>query len=81
MVDIVEYHRPSIDSDGSIQFIQMMFSNDDNMRIMFSIFSQHTTKWSIKLDASLLRFFDGTQESLIWSMPMKKSEIAWRNQM
>jgi len=51
----VEYRCPLSDSAGSPQFNRMKLTNDDNMRTMFSIFGQHSTRGPIELDALLVR--------------------------
>lgn len=45
----VGYRRPSIDLNGSVWFPQMKLQNDD-VRIMFSIFGQYSSKGLIELD-------------------------------
>jgi len=65
MVDGVRYRRPSTDSAGSMRFTRMMLMNDDDVRTMFSIFGQFSTRCPIKLDASLVRYVDHIRQSLI----------------
>jgi len=43
----------------------MKLMNDDNVRTMFSIFGQYNTRGSTELDASLVRFVEQIQKSLI----------------
>ena len=50
----VEYRCPLSDSAGSLRFNRMKLTNDDDVRTMFSIFGQHTTRGPIELDASLV---------------------------
>ncbi|MCH97337.1 hypothetical protein A2U01_0018331, partial [Trifolium medium] len=51
----VEYRRPSVCSyDGSIFVTNMKFQNNGDVRTMFSILSQYSTKGLIELDATLL---------------------------
>ncbi|AES99107.2 hypothetical protein MTR_5g076630 [Medicago truncatula] len=40
--------------------------NDDDVRIVFSIFGQYNTKGPIELDALLVRSVEQIQKSLIW---------------
>ena len=64
-VDSIEYRRPSTGSDGSIEYTQMKLKNDDDVRTMFSIFEQYSTKGPIELDALLIRSFEDIRKSLI----------------
>ena len=65
-VNNVEYRRSSTDSGGSVQFIQMkLSSDDDDVRTMFSIFCQYSTRVPIELDLSLVRYVEHIQQSLI----------------
>ncbi|MCH84927.1 hypothetical protein A2U01_0005765 [Trifolium medium] len=43
-------------SDGRVRFDNMKFRNDDDVRIMFSIFPQYSTKGPIELDVTISRF-------------------------
>jgi hypothetical protein len=43
----------------------MKFRNNDDVRMMFSIFGQYNTKEPIKLDVSLVRHFEVIQKKLI----------------
>ena len=43
-----------------------LMNDDDNVRTMFSIFGQSSTRGSIELDASLVRYVEHIQQSLIW---------------
>jgi len=52
----VEYRCPLSDSAGSLRFSWKKLTNDDNVRTMFFVFGQHSTRGSIELDASLVRF-------------------------
>jgi len=62
----VEYRCPLSDSAGSLRFSQMKLTNDDDdVRTMFSVFGQHSTKGPIELDASLVRYVEQIQKSLI----------------
>lgn len=72
-VDNVEYLHPSTDYDLSIRFTQMKHQNDDNLRIMFSIFDQHTLKGPIELDTSLVSSFKDIRERL--NHPRTNEEI------
>jgi hypothetical protein len=51
----VEYLRPLVCFDGRVMFTNIKFQNNDDVRIMFSIFYQYCTKGSNKLDATLVR--------------------------
>ena len=50
----------------------MKLKNDDDMRTMFLIFGQYSTKGPIKLDASLVRSVEEIQKSLIWHRNYKE---------
>jgi len=43
----------------------MKLMNDDDVKTMFSILNQYSNKWSIELDASLVRSFQDIKKSLI----------------
>ena len=60
----VKYRRLSIDSYGSVWFTQMKLQNDD-VRIMFSIFGQYSSKGLIELDTPLVTSFNDILECLI----------------
>jgi len=64
-VDGVEYRRLSTNSVGVVRFTQMMLMNDADVRTMFSIFGQFSTRGLIELDASLARFVEHIRQSLI----------------
>ena len=49
------YERPSFDSVGRLTFIQMILTNDDDVKSMFLIFGQHNMFPMIEMDASFLR--------------------------
>ena len=51
----VEYRCPLFDSAGSLRLSRMKLTNDDDVRTMFSVFGQHSTRGPIELDASLVR--------------------------
>jgi hypothetical protein len=63
-VTSVDYRKPSIRSDGSITFSKMQLKNDDDVRTMFSIYSQYSTKGPIELDAKLTRSVDAILANL-----------------
>ena len=63
-VTSVDYRKPSIRSDGSVKFSKMQLKNDDDVRTMFSIYSQHSTKGPIELDAKLTRSVDAILANL-----------------
>jgi hypothetical protein len=63
-VDGVESRRPSIDSAGSVRFSQMKLMNDD-VRTMFLIFGQNSTRGPIELGALLIRSIEHIQQSSI----------------
>jgi len=52
-VDEVRYRRPSIDSVERLQVIQMMPTNNYDLRSMFSIFGEHIIFSTTELDFSL----------------------------
>lgn len=60
----VEYWCPLSDSAGSLRFSRMTLPNDGDVRTMFSVFGQHTTRGLIELDASLVRFAEQILKSL-----------------
>ena len=47
-----EYRCPLFDTVGSLRFSQIKLTNDDDVRTMFSVFGQHSTRGPIELDAS-----------------------------
>jgi hypothetical protein len=47
-----------MESDGSISFNNMKLQNNEDIRTMFSTFSQYNTKGPIELDATLTRSVD-----------------------
>ncbi|KAK2356974.1 hypothetical protein QL285_094288 [Trifolium repens] len=63
-VTSVDYRKPSITSDGSVTFSKMQLKNDDDVRTIFSIFSQYSTKEPIELDAKLTRSVDAILANL-----------------
>jgi len=69
----VEYRCPLSDSVGSLWFSQMKLRNNDDMRTIFSIFSQHCTRGPIELDASLVRSVEQILKSL--NRPRNYEEI------
>jgi len=66
-MDGVRYRRSSIDSARRLQFSQMMLTNYDDVRSMFSIFGQHNMFSTIELDVLLLRYSEDILKSLIRS--------------
>jgi len=64
-VDGVDYQRLSTDSSGSLRFSRMKLMNDDDVRTMFSIFCQYSTRGPIELDASLVKSVEEIRKSLI----------------
>jgi len=60
----VEYRCPLSDSVSSLRFSRMKLTNDDDVRTMFSVFGQHSTRGPIKLDASLVRSAEQIMKSL-----------------
>ena len=69
----VEYRCPLFDSVGSLYFSRMKLKNDNDVRTMFSIFGQHSTRGPIELDASLVRSAEQILKSL--SRPRNYEEI------
>jgi hypothetical protein len=63
-VTSIDYRKPSIRSDGSVKFSKMQLKNDDDVRTMFSIYSQYSTKGPIELDAKLTRSVDAILANL-----------------
>lgn len=55
MMVSVEYCHPLVADDGCIQFTNMQLQNNDNLKIIFLIFSQYNTKGSIQLDVILIK--------------------------
>jgi hypothetical protein len=53
-VEYIWYECPSFDN-GRIMFSRPELTNDDDVRMMFSIFCQHKMFPTIEIDASLLR--------------------------
>jgi len=68
----IEYRCPLSDSAGSLWFNQMKLTNDE-VRTMFSVFAQHSTRGPIELDASLVRSAEQIQKSLI--LPRNYEEV------
>jgi len=64
-VDGVEYRRPSTDSIGGVRFSRIKLMNDDDVRTMFYIFCQFSTRGPIELDALLIRSIEHIQQNLI----------------
>jgi len=69
----VEYRCSLSDSAGSLQFSRMKLTNNDDMRTMFSVFGQHSTRGPIQLDTSLVRSIEQILKSLNW--PKNYEEI------
>ena len=61
----VEYRCPLSDLARSLRFSRLKLTNDDDVRTMFSVFGQHSTRWLIELDASLVRSAEQILKSLI----------------
>jgi len=64
-MDGVEYRRPSTDSARSVWFGRMKLMNNDEVRTMFLIFGQYSTREPIELDALLVIFVEQIKKSLI----------------
>lgn len=60
----VEYRCPLSDLAGSLLFSQMKLTNDGDLRTMFAVFGQHTTRGPIELDASLVKSAEQILKSL-----------------
>jgi len=71
-VDRDEYRRLLTDSTGSVRFSRMKLMNDDDVRTMFSIFGQYSTRGLIELDSSMSRFVEHIQQSLIQTKNYKE---------
>ena len=76
----VEYQCPLPDSARSLRFSRMKLTNDDDMRTMFSVFGQHSTRGPIELDASLVRSAEQILKSLHRPKTTKRSGLCWRDQ-
>jgi hypothetical protein len=63
-VTSVDYRKPSITSHGSVTFSRMQLTSDDDVRNMFSIYSQHSTKGPIELHTTLTRSVDAILANL-----------------
>jgi hypothetical protein len=71
----IEYRRPSVMEDGRVvSFTNMVLRTDEDVRSMFSIFSQYSTKGPIELDAKLVRSVTDILTSL--NRPRTYDEIA-----
>ncbi|AES97530.2 hypothetical protein MTR_5g055660 [Medicago truncatula] len=64
-VDGVEYRRLSTNSAGRVRLTRMKLMNDDDVRTMFSIFGQFSTRGLIELNASLVKYVEHIRQSLI----------------
>jgi len=60
----VDYRCPLSDSTRSLCLSRMKLTNDDDVRTMFSVFAQHSTRGPIELDASLVRSAEQILKSL-----------------
>ncbi|RHN72166.1 hypothetical protein MtrunA17_Chr2g0284721 [Medicago truncatula] len=60
----VEYRCPLSDSAGPLRFSRMKLKNDDDVRTMFSVFGQQSTRGPIELDASLVKSAEQILKSL-----------------
>ena len=69
----VEYRCPLSDSTGSLRFSRMKLANGDDVRTMFSVFGQHSTRGPIELNASLVRSVEQILKSL--NRPKNYEEI------
>ncbi|MCH88009.1 hypothetical protein A2U01_0008890, partial [Trifolium medium] len=61
----VEYRRSPVCSDGHVLFTNMKLQNDNDVKIMFSIFSQYNMKGLIELDTTSVIFVQDICSSLI----------------
>ncbi|MCH86236.1 hypothetical protein A2U01_0007090, partial [Trifolium medium] len=64
-VTSLEYRKPLMGSDGRFTFNNMKLQNDDDIRTMFSIYSQYNTKGLIELDAKLTRSVEAILASCV----------------
>lgn len=71
----MEYILPSVEDDGCFHFtiMQLETGDDDDMRIMFSIFNRCHSLRPIELNASLIRHVDVLCSS--WILPKTLYEI------
>ena len=65
----VDYRCPLSDSAGSLYFSRMKLTNDDDVRTMFSVFAQHSTRGPIELNASFVR----SVEQILKSLPRPRN--------
>jgi len=70
----VEYRCPLFDSTGSLRFNRMKLTNDDDVRTMFFVFGQHSTRGPIELDASLVRYVEQIQKSMIRPRELRRDQ-------
>ena len=79
------FHQcPFNESDGRVRFTYMKLWNNDNMRTIFFIFGQYSSKEPIELDASFVRFIFSWYLWKVWyfvSGSTKKSWLALIDQM
>ncbi|MCI22980.1 photosystem I P700 chlorophyll a apoprotein, partial [Trifolium medium] len=61
--------------NGRVRFINMKLQNDDDVRTMFSIFSQYNMKGPIELDATLVRYVQDICSGLICPMTLDSDEV------
>ena len=65
----VDYRCPLSNSVGSLCFSRMKLTNDDDVRTMFSVFAQHSTRGPIELNASFVR----SVEQILKSLPRPRN--------
>jgi len=76
-----EYPCTSIDWDECVQFTHMKLQNDDDVRIIFFVIGQYSSKGLVELDATLTRFVHAIWESLIGPILVKISGCAWSEEI
>jgi len=75
-----EFEMNLSDSARSLRFSQMKLTNDDDVKTMFFVFGQHSTRGPIELDASLVRSAEQFWKVCIGLGTTKRSGLCWRDQ-
>jgi len=70
----VEYRCPLSDLAKSLRFIRMKLTNDDDVRTMFSVFGQHSTRGPIELDTSLVRSVEQISEKIAPAQELRRDQ-------
>ncbi|MCI43720.1 hypothetical protein A2U01_0064958, partial [Trifolium medium] len=61
----IEYHRPSVCSNGIVSYTGMKLQNDGDVRTLFSIFSRYMMKGPIELDAEMVKPVEDIMSNMI----------------